>query len=219
MPRDVCTSETLMIGEHRVAVTPRKTCKRMVLRVDAKHNGFALSVPQGCLKSSAMSFLSGQKAWMDRMADGKLLDWTPTYAPGERHPFLGQIVTLGENGIPAGRAFPVARQRALEALIRQLLPVWQARMGTAVTAVRFRNMRSRWGSCQPQKKEIHLSTVLGEVPGECVEYVLVHELCHLFYADHGAGFHALLARHLPDWKARKDAMTRMDRRPMPPETK
>lgn len=216
--RESCRNETVTVADHRVTVTPRKNCKRLVLRLDQKRNGFALSVPAGYPRAKAMAFLDRQKAWMDRAAGKSLLDWTPAYAAGERHPYLGRFVTLGADGVPTGRAFLTARQRALEALIRRLLPGWETRMGVRAAVIRFRNMRSRWGSCQTNRKEIHLSTILGEVPEECVEYVLVHELCHLLYPDHGAGFHAAMDRFLPDWKQRKSRLTRMDRRPVPPES-
>ena len=38
---------------------------------------------------------------------------------------------------------------------------------------------------------------------DLVDYVLVHELCHLKHLDHGPGFHALMQRSLPDWKERR----------------
>ena len=214
-----CVNETVRIAGHSVTITPRRSSKRLTLRPDAKRNGFALSVPVGLPRQKALDFLAGQQAWMDRTAAARLMDWTPAYAPGERHSFLGRTVTLGADGVPAGRGFIVMRQRALEALIRQLLPVWEERMGLRAACVRFRNMRSRWGSCQSQKREIHLSTLLAEVPPACVEYVLVHELCHFRHPDHSVAFHAEMTRYMPDWKARRETLARLDRRPMPPETK
>ena len=40
-------------------------------------------------------------------------------------------------------------------------------------------------------------------PPEAIDYVVVHELAHLRYMNHGAEFYALIARYLPDWKARR----------------
>jgi predicted metal-dependent hydrolase len=65
--------------------------------------------------------------------------------------------------------------------------------------VRAQHMRKRWGSCTP-KGTILLNPELIQAPGACIDYVVVHELCHLVYPDHGADFTKLLARVLPNWK-------------------
>jgi predicted metal-dependent hydrolase len=42
-----------------------------------------------------------------------------------------------------------------------------------------------------------------EAPERCIEYILLHELCHLIHANHSARFHALVTKLMPDWKERK----------------
>ncbi|WP_084522325.1 M48 family metallopeptidase [Atopobium fossor] len=71
---------------------------------------------------------------------------------------------------------------------------------------RVRNMSSRWGSCIPNKKRIWLSTHLAAYPPECLTYVAIHELCHLYEANHSAQFYALLDRFYPDWKRCKQLL-------------
>jgi hypothetical protein len=54
-----------------------------------------------------------------------------------------------------------------------------------------------------------LTTELIRDPSECIDYVLLHELCHLKEHNHGPRFHRLLDRHMPEWrriKTRLDAM-------------
>lgn len=69
-------------------------------------------------------------------------------------------------------------------------------------------MKSRWGSCHPSKNLITLNTELIRTPGQCIEYVTVHELCHLKHPGHGKDFYALLSNVMPDWKDRKKILER-----------
>jgi predicted metal-dependent hydrolase len=65
--------------------------------------------------------------------------------------------------------------------------------------LRVQRMVRRWGSCTRQNV-IVLNTVLVQVPVRCIDYVLVHELCHLRVHHHGSQFFRLLGRLLPDWE-------------------
>ena len=69
--------------------------------------------------------------------------------------------------------------------------------------ITIRSQRTRWGSCHPAKRQITLAARLALQPPEAVEYVVVHEYCHFVHPDHQAGFWALVASILPDWKARR----------------
>ena len=72
----------------------------------------------------------------------------------------------------------------------------------------IRKMMRQWGSCSP-KGRIVLSAALVGAPTECIDYVLLHELCHLKVRNHKAPFYRLLDVHMPDWrrvKARLDNM-------------
>ena len=57
------------------------------------------------------------------------------------------------------------------------------------------NQRTRWASCSHLQREIRVSSRLRPVPGWVLDAVLVHELCHLVYPDHGPQFQALAARY------------------------
>ena len=63
-----------------------------------------------------------------------------------------------------------------------------------------RQMRTRWGSCTPRSARIRLSPELVRARPECLDYVLLHECCHLLVGDHSQAFYDLQTRLLPDWK-------------------
>jgi hypothetical protein len=68
----------------------------------------------------------------------------------------------------------------------------------------IRTMKRRWGSCS-NKGVITLSTELIKLPDIYIEYVIMHELCHLIHHNHGAGYYKLLSEQFPGWKmARKE---------------
>lgn len=69
-------------------------------------------------------------------------------------------------------------------------------------AVRFRKMRTRWGTCN-SAGVITLSKNLKHLPEELVEYVVHHEMCHLAEMSHGKAFWLLVASRYPDYRNRE----------------
>ena len=63
----------------------------------------------------------------------------------------------------------------------------------------LRNMPTRWGSCTPKGKII-LNPELIKAPKGCIEYVIIHELCHLVYHDHTQKFIDLQTKEMQDWE-------------------
>lgn len=97
------------------------------------------------------------------------------------------------------------RQRGHEIFKRYLMKCLEvvSRHGVVEPVFAVRTMKRRWGSCSP-KGRITLNSKLVQVPVHCIEYVLMHELCHLRYHNHSKLFYALLGRCMPDWKVRRD---------------
>ena len=204
----------MQFGLYTIEVTVRRNCRHLILR--CREGRLYLSVPPRTPKAAINAFLSARTDWMAEQIS-RTAAYAPQYAPGERHLLAGQYVALGERGVPAGeKAFLSFRAKLLAEAVRTLLPLWEARMGVQAGSIRFREMVSRWGSCQPVTGHITLNLRLGLVPPECMEYVLVHELCHLLHPDHSAAFHDELTCMMPDWEARKKRLNAFDLRPLPP---
>lgn len=67
------------------------------------------------------------------------------------------------------------------------------------TGLYIQDMKTRWGSCTPQGKII-LNPELIKTPKGCIEYVIIHELCHLVHLSHNQKFFDLQAKECPLWE-------------------
>ena len=67
------------------------------------------------------------------------------------------------------------------------------------SSIILRNMPTRWGSCTPKGKII-LNPELIKAPKGCIEYVIIHELCHLVHHDHTQKFIDLQTKEMTDWE-------------------
>lgn len=144
------------------------------------------------------------------------------YVSGETHLYLGRLYRLkvseGKANVVKlkGRFIEVTcidKAKAEELLKKWYLEHARARFNqyAAPWIERFkmynvepsnivlREMPTRWGSCTPKGKII-LNPELIKAPKGCIEYVIVHELCHLVHHDHTQKFFDLQEKEMPDWE-------------------
>ncbi len=88
----------------------------------------------------------------------------------------------------------------LKAVIPALLAKWEPIIGVRAERFFVRKMKTKWGSCNPNKRSIRLNTDLAKKPKFCLEYVLVHELTHLLEKTHNHRFTALMDQFMPLWR-------------------
>lgn len=111
------------------------------------------------------------------------------------------------------RAFtPVLARDALEQWFRaRARVVFAERMDSVLSelrwmpcapAARLQAMKVQWGSCSPSGR-LTLNPWLVKAPRDCIDYVILHELCHLKEHNHGPRFFKLLDKHMPSWRERK----------------
>lgn len=71
--------------------------------------------------------------------------------------------------------------------------------------IKLYKMRRAWGRCYYQKGVVTFNLYLVKAPQECVDYIVLHELCHFTHHNHGYEFKSMVAAADPDWK-RKDQL-------------
>jgi predicted metal-dependent hydrolase len=74
-----------------------------------------------------------------------------------------------------------------------------------IKAIKIRNMRARWGSCN-SRSEITYNTHLIKKSKELIDYVIIHELCHLIHLNHSPSFYRLQTQMNPNWKVNKNRL-------------
>jgi predicted metal-dependent hydrolase len=205
---------------------------RIVVAPELKVDIFA---PQSASDEQVQAAIREKTPWIVRTLE-KLEGYYPLPAPkrylsGETFVYLGRQYRLKvENGSrqPAkllGRFLWVRvedkidtrsvkkaveawyRKRAHEILGRHLEKCYRiaSRHGVPKPSMAIRSMTRRWGSCSPSGRII-LNLKLVYVPVHCIEYVVMHEICHLKQSNHSKAFYSLLTRCQPDWRKRKETL-------------
>jgi predicted metal-dependent hydrolase len=90
-------------------------------------------------------------------------------------------------------------KREAENLISERIRIWSEQMNLHPSTVRFRNQKSRWGSCS-SRGSISINWRLIGAPLEVIDYILVHELSHLEHMDHSKDFWRLVETHCPQYR-------------------
>ena len=76
------------------------------------------------------------------------------------------------------------------------------------SSLKYMWYENRWGSCF-KDGTISLNLELIKSPKECIDYVIVHELCHLVHHNHSNKFYSLLSKKLPKWRDSKNKLERL----------
>lgn len=162
----------------------RKCVKNLNLRISRDGPHVDVSAPSWVSEDEVRGFVRRKAAWI------------------ESH--LAQAADTPMARASQATPEEVARWReAVSACVPALIAAWEPIMGVRAGKVAYRNMTSRWGSCQPSTGRICINVRLALYPPECLEYVVVHELCHLLERGHGPRFHQLMDAFMPDWKQRR----------------
>lgn len=85
-------------------------------------------------------------------------------------------------------------------------------LGIPQASLKVRDMKSRWGTCHTGKNVITLNSKLIHTPYSCIEYVVLHEFCHLIHPNHSKEFYQLVSVYMPEWKKEREELKKWSAR-------
>lgn len=213
-------------------ILERKPIKNMYLRILPNDGSIHISAPQKMPEETIIAFARDRVPWIRNkkkiMADTpQKKKLSRQYQTGETHylwgkPLYMNIITTNarphvelyqnsihmfvhpDNTLEQRKKLLIEWYRKqLKDMVPQIFAHWESIMGVSAKEVHIKIMKTRWGTCNTVKKRIWLNLYLALKPLECVEYVIVHELCHLIEPSHNERFYQCMDYFLPDWKSRK----------------
>ena len=217
-------------GARRVEYTLIQAARRDMLFQALPEAGIRVYAPKGMrlrdidqmVRERAEELTAMQREVEQRLAEHRLahrmVDGSPILIEGKRHALRlrqGQrrtgrvsegeyLLTLPEPD--DDEAVRAAIRSTLSAMalkrIRERLDYYVPRVGRAPGRVAIRDQKSRWGSCS-QKGNVNFNWKLIMAPPQALDYVVVHELCHLYEFNHSPRFWQLVSRQMPDYEVWK----------------
>jgi len=97
----------------------------------------------------------------------------------------------------------------LKKLIQPIIDKWGKKIGVTVEDWQVKQMKTKWGTCNIEKKRILINLELAKKPIHCLEYIIVHEMIHLLERHHNDRFLMLMEKYMPQWKFYKEELNRL----------
>lgn len=224
--------EKLKIGQLLIEVA-RKDVKNIHLGVKPPLGAVTISAPLHMSNNAIRAFAIGKLKWIKQQQiklQSQIRETPREYLERESHYAWGRrcLLKIVEHDAPPNvelrhnqlrlyvRRNTHEEQRSeiierwyrdqLREAVMPMVVHWQKKIGVEMSQLYVQRMKTRWGSCNPDRKTIRLNTDLAKKPPECLEYILVHELLHLVEPTHSAKFVALMDKYLPSWSHRRDQL-------------
>lgn len=198
--------------------------KTLCIQVDSGGT-VTVRVPARTPPAEIDRFLAGKGAWLKKTLDRLDRDsrdlQVHAFTAGERFPYLGReyalriaahdnahgallftgrdFVLRPEARAEARRAFEEWYRRQARLYFQQRVRRIGGRLGLEPAGVSVGDARSRWGSCSPGDR-LRFSWRLLLAPPDIIDYVVVHELCHMRIRNHSHRYWRLVERAVPDYR-------------------
>ena len=230
----MCNEE--IIGGLPIEIIKKKNLKNLYIRVNPPEGNVTVSTPSDYPDEEIRLFVLKKMPEITKVRDRMLSQTRQTereYVSGESHylwgkPYRLQVVYKGSkyeisklpNKIiltaPEGsakdsreRVFIEWYRKELKRVLDSVVSRCEAKTNLQANEYKIKNMRTKWGTCNIDKKRIWINLQLAKKPAECLEYIIIHELVHLIEKNHTHRFHSLVEEFYPTWKEARKLLTEM----------
>lgn len=225
----------MLVGNLQVSVL-KKAVKNLHLNVLPPHGRVRVSVPPSMNDDAVRVFIASKLPWINKQIEkfkNQARETKREFIEGESHYFQGKryllhiVETEGRSKIEirnkkfldlyvAKKSSKLQKEKILEKwyraefkkLIPEMVAKWGKIMGVRVNDWRVKQMKTKWGTCNSKEKRIWLNLELAKKPLHCLEYIVVHECCHLLERSHSERFVAYMDKFMPKWRVYKEELNK-----------
>jgi predicted metal-dependent hydrolase len=225
-------SEELKISDFKIEVV-RKDIKNMHLAVYPPNGRIRLAAPLSTDSEVVRLFAISKISWLKKNV--KRIKEQPReisreYVSNESIYFFGKRYLLkviekpGNSKVELSHKYIVLKispnstttdkekvikewyRKKLKEKIPELLEKWEKQIGVKAKVWGIRQMKTKWGSCNPDTERILINLELAKKPPICLDYIIVHELIHLIERNHTKKFIELMTKHMPKWRLHREEL-------------
>lgn len=192
----------------------RKKVKNLILKI--RNAGAYVTAPVSVSDDRIISFIREHYLWTEKHLKKAERKRGKAYLFGREYLRLDvewerAFAEFGEDGIctvfgkderARERALLEYYKAALSPLMAPLFEKWQKETGLSVGKVEITTAKTYLGRCLVKERRIRMSCRLAAKSKSVIDYVVLHEICHLKYANHQREFYALIEKYMPDYRQR-----------------
>ena len=206
----------------------RKKVKNINLRIRPNMEIY-ISAPMNLHSDYIENFIRSKEKWikqvLQKIEEAKQKQLPSQYLSGEKHKYLGKeyelevkqgnsnrvslkegkiiltvISNIFENSDEKKKVMEKWYFENAQKVFENAIQKWLEILDESIEKLSIKPMKSRWGSCNYVKRYINLNTELIKRTQFEIEYVVLHELTHLKYPNHGKGFYRYIENYMPNYK-------------------
>ena len=206
----------------------RKKVKNINLRIRPNMEIY-ISAPMNLHSDYIENFIRSKEEWikqvLQKIEEAKQNQLPSQYLSGEKHKYLGKeyelevkqgnsnrvslkegkiiltvISNIFENSDEKKKVMEKWYFENAQKVFVNAIQKWLEILDESIEKLSIKPMKSRWGSCNYVKRYINLNTELIKRTQFEIEYVVLHELTHLKYPNHGKGFYRYIENYMPNYK-------------------
>ena len=206
----------------------RKKVKNINLRIRPNMEIY-ISAPMNLHSDYIENFIRSKEKWikqvLQKIEEARQNQLPSQYLSGEKHKYLGKeyelevkqgnsnrvsikegkiiltvISNIFENSDEKKKVMEKWYFENAQKVFVNAIQKWLEILDESIEKLSIKPMKSRWGSCNYVKRYINLNTELIKRTQFEIEYVVLHELTHLKYPNHGKGFYRYIENYMPNYK-------------------